>query len=51
VISRFRVPLVPVKKVQSNQRQKIDGIVATVGNYIVLDSDIDNQKFQVKVGQ
>jgi peptidyl-prolyl cis-trans isomerase SurA len=24
-----------------NQRQKIDGIVATVGNYIVLDSDID----------
>lgn len=30
-----------VKKVQSNQRQKIDGIIATVGSYIILDSDID----------
>lgn len=28
-------------KVQSNLRQKIDGIIATVGDYIVLDSDID----------
>ena len=28
------------KKV-SNQRQKIDGIVATIGDYIILDSDID----------
>lgn len=28
-------------KVSSNKRQKIDGVIATVGDYIVLDSDID----------
>src|SRR5690606_5798609 len=28
-------------KVQSNLRQKIDGVIATVGDYLVLDSDID----------
>jgi peptidyl-prolyl cis-trans isomerase SurA len=39
--------IVPVKKVQSNQRQKIDGIVATVGNYIVLDSDIDKSYLEI----
>ena len=27
--------------VQSNKRQKIDGVVATVGDYNILDSDID----------
>ena len=31
----------PVKKINTNQRQKIDGIIATVGDYIILDSDID----------
>jgi peptidyl-prolyl cis-trans isomerase SurA len=30
----------PVKKVKK-QRQKIDGIIATVGDFIILDSDID----------
>lgn len=30
-----------VTKLPSGQRQKIDGIIATVGDYIVLDSDID----------
>ena len=30
----------PEKKV-SNKRQKIDGVVATVGDYMILDSDID----------
>ncbi|MFT7335003.1 MAG: peptidyl-prolyl cis-trans isomerase SurA [Porticoccaceae bacterium] len=39
--------IAPVKKVQSNQRQKIDGIVATVGNYIVLDSDIDKSYLEI----
>jgi len=29
------------EKVQSNLRQKVDGIIATVGDYIILDSDID----------
>ena len=27
--------------VNSNQRQKIDGVIATVGDYIILESDID----------
>jgi peptidyl-prolyl cis-trans isomerase SurA len=31
----------PVKKIKTNQRQKIDGVIATVGDYIILDSDID----------
>ncbi len=39
--------IAPVKKTQSNQRQKIDGIVATVGDYIVLDSDIDKSYLEI----
>ncbi|RUT68406.1 peptidylprolyl isomerase [Flavobacterium cupreum] len=31
----------PAEAVHSGQRQKVDGIIATVGDYIVLDSDID----------
>lgn len=27
--------------VNSNQRQKIDGVIATIGDYIILESDID----------
>lgn len=29
------------KQVNSSKRQKVDGIIATIGEYIVLDSDID----------
>ncbi len=32
---------VVAEKVKDNERKKIDGIIATVGDYIVLDSDID----------
>lgn len=32
---------VTAPKVNSSKRQKVDGIIATVGEYIVLDSDID----------
>jgi peptidyl-prolyl cis-trans isomerase SurA len=39
--------IVPVKKSQSNGRQKIDGIVATVGDYIILDSDIDKSYLEI----
>ncbi|WP_367771737.1 peptidylprolyl isomerase [Flavobacterium sp. WC2421] len=39
--------IVPVKKIQSNQRQKIDGVVATVGDYIILDSDIDKSYLEI----
>ncbi|MCD0467802.1 peptidylprolyl isomerase [Flavobacterium sp. ENC] len=31
----------PAEAVHPGQRQKVDGIIATVGDYIVLDSDID----------
>ncbi|KDN54931.1 peptidylprolyl isomerase [Flavobacterium seoulense] len=35
------------KKVASGQRQKIDGVIATVGDYIVLDSDIDKAYLEI----
>ena len=34
-------------EVHSGQRQKIDGIIATVGDYIVLDSDIDKGYLEI----
>ncbi|EIA08880.1 peptidylprolyl isomerase [Flavobacterium frigoris] len=39
--------IAPVKKIQSNERQKIDGIIATVGEYIILDSDIDKSYLEI----
>lgn len=33
--------------VKSNQKQKIDGIIATVGDYIILDSDIDKSYLEI----
>lgn len=40
---------VPVKKdsVQPFKRKKIDGIIATVGEYIILDSDIDMEYIEL----
>jgi peptidyl-prolyl cis-trans isomerase SurA len=35
------------QKIESGQRQKIDGIIATVGDYIVLDSDIDKSFLEI----
>ncbi|UFH35488.1 peptidylprolyl isomerase [Flavobacterium acetivorans] len=37
----------PAKKIQTGQRQKIDGVIATVGDYIVLDSDIDKSFLEI----
>lgn len=34
-------------EVSDNQRRKIDGIIATVGDYIVLDSDIDKSFLEI----
>ncbi|MFV8375240.1 peptidylprolyl isomerase [Flavobacterium sp. LB1P62] len=34
-------------KIQSNQKQKIDGVIATVGDYIILDSDIDKSYLEL----
>lgn len=31
----------PAKKKSAEKRQKIDGVIATVGDYLILDSDID----------
>ncbi|WKL43147.1 MULTISPECIES: peptidylprolyl isomerase [unclassified Flavobacterium] len=39
--------ITPVKKIQSNQKQKIDGVIATVGDYIILDSDIDKSYLEI----
>ena len=39
--------VVSVKKIQSNQKQKIDGVIATVGDYIILDSDIDKSYLEI----
>ena len=39
--------VVPIKKIQTGQRVKIDGIIATVGDYIVLDSDIDKAYLEI----
>ncbi len=36
------------KPVSTQKRQKIDGIVATVGDYIVLDSDIDKAFLEIE---
>jgi peptidyl-prolyl cis-trans isomerase SurA len=37
----------PVKLVQSKGKIKVDGVVATVGDYIVLDSDIDKSYLEI----
>ncbi|HTG64824.1 MAG TPA: peptidylprolyl isomerase [Flavobacterium sp.] len=39
--------VVAEKKAVSNERQKVDGIIANVGDYIVLDSDIDKAYLEI----
>lgn len=39
--------IVPATKIQTNQKQKIDGVIATVGDYIILDSDIDKSYLEL----
>ncbi|MEL1241763.1 peptidylprolyl isomerase [Flavobacterium sp. DGU99] len=39
--------VVTEKKVTPGQRQKIDGVIANVGEYIVLDSDIDKAYLEI----
>lgn len=34
----------------SNQRMKVDGVVAVVGDYVVLDSDLDKEFLQLEAG-
>jgi peptidyl-prolyl cis-trans isomerase SurA len=36
------------KRGEQQKRQKVDGIVATVGDYIVLDSDIDKAFLEIE---
>lgn len=42
--------IVPTKKIQSTGKQKIDGVIATVGDYIILDSDIDKSYLEISAG-
>ena len=39
--------IAPVKKIQSTGKLKIDGVIATVGDYIILDSDIDKSFLEI----
>jgi peptidyl-prolyl cis-trans isomerase SurA len=39
--------IVPIKKAQSTGKQKVDGIIGTVGDYIILDSDIDKSYLEI----
>jgi peptidyl-prolyl cis-trans isomerase SurA len=36
-----------IKKVNTNKKQKIDGVIAKVGDYIILDSDIDKSYLEI----
>ena len=36
-----------IKKVNTRQKQKIDGVIAKVGDYIILDSDIDKSYLEI----
>ncbi|WP_310560169.1 peptidylprolyl isomerase [Flavobacterium sp.] len=36
-----------IKKANSYQKQKIDGVIAKVGDYIILDSDIDKSYLEI----
>jgi peptidyl-prolyl cis-trans isomerase SurA len=36
-----------IKKVNTSKKQKIDGVIAKVGDYIVLDSDIDKSYLEI----
>lgn len=36
-----------IKKSNSSQKQKIDGVIAKVGDYIILDSDIDKSYLEI----
>ena len=42
------VDSVKTKPTETNQRRKIDGIIATVGDYLVLDSDIDKAFLEIE---
>jgi peptidyl-prolyl cis-trans isomerase SurA len=39
--------VVDVTKTSSNQKLKVDGVIATVGDYIILDSDIDKSYLEI----
>jgi peptidyl-prolyl cis-trans isomerase SurA len=36
-----------IKKVNTSKKQKIDGVIAKVGDYIILDSDIDKSYLEI----
>ena len=42
------VDSVKTKPTETNKRKKIDGIIATVGDYLILDSDIDKAFLEIE---
>ena len=42
--------IAPIKKTQATGKQKIDGVIGTVGDYIILDSDIDKSYLEISAG-
>ena len=42
--------IAPIKKTQTAGKQKIDGVIATVGDFIILDSDIDKSYLEIAAG-
>ena len=40
-------PLKEIPKVDSTKKMKIDGVIATIGEYIILDSDIDKAYLEI----
>jgi peptidyl-prolyl cis-trans isomerase SurA len=41
------IPTKSIEKTNPSQRQKIDGVIAKVGDYIILDSDIDKSYLEI----
>ena len=50
IIEDVKEKVETVKEVDSTQRIKIDGVAAVVGDFVVLDSDIDKQYLQLEQG-
>ena len=48
--AEIEAPKTPVVEVDTIQRFKVDGVAAVVGDFVILDSDIDKQFTQLEAG-
>ena len=46
-IIKEKEPVVAKTEAKTGQRQKVDGIIATVGDYMILDSDVDKAFIEI----